>query len=211
MCTAYTAHADESAEYRAVLYRPPGSVKSIVRFWGKDQTEAWPMNLPTIVPGAIYRLEFEGNADGGPNEIIRGDDHGIVLLDAADVPAITVDLLASEVLADKTVFKVPPGDRFLTLKTSWGAVGNLNFRLFMYAAMSGDDRIVYDSPGEYAGYVADPLGHIINTDIGVMKTDIERVRVKNDATLSLTFIISGFVDSQPEQDDGRWYLDFEDV
>ena len=47
--------------------------------------------------------------------------------------------------------------------------------------------------------------------IGIMKTNIERVRVKNDATLYLTFIIAGFVDSQPEQDDGRWYLDFEDV
>ena len=35
MCVAYTAHADETADYRAVTYVPPGLVKSIVRFWGK--------------------------------------------------------------------------------------------------------------------------------------------------------------------------------
>ena len=53
MCTAYTAHAGGVRfEYRAVLYRPPGSVKSLVRFWGKDQTEAWPMALPVLELGA---------------------------------------------------------------------------------------------------------------------------------------------------------------
>ena len=81
----------------------------------------------------------------------------------------------------------------------------------MYAATSGDDRLVYDAPGEYAGLVNDPLGHIDSMAIGIMKTNIERVRVKNDATLYLTFIIAGFTASQAEQDDGRWYLDFEDV
>ena len=61
MCVGYTAHADESAVYRAVLYIPPGSIKSIVRFWGKDQTESWPMLLPArTIPGIVLSVGLRG-------------------------------------------------------------------------------------------------------------------------------------------------------
>ena len=144
-------------------------------------------------------MDFEGNADNGPNEILRGDDHGIVLLDVADVPTDTVDSFetstgVAEVLADGKVFKVPPGDRFVTLKSSLGTSEDLEFHGFLYAAVTGDtDTQVFDSPGEFATQIADPLG-IITTlaEVGAMQVNMERVRVNFDTEHYLTFIFTGY-------------------
>ena len=102
MCVAYTAHAAESADYRAITYIPPGTVKSIVRFWGKDQTEAWPQSLLVKVITAPYRLDFEGGTGGIPNEILRGVDTGIKLLALADYPASTIDSFNTTLPADRS-------------------------------------------------------------------------------------------------------------
>ena len=55
------------------------------------------------------------------------------------------------------------------------------------------------------------MGHVVDGDLGIMKTDIERVRIKNDAPLYLTLIIAGVNNTDDVMDDGRWYIDFEDV
>ena len=162
--------------------------------------------LSSLLTGLHLRAERAAS----PNEILRGVDHGIVILAAADVPASTVDLLALETLADKTVFKLPPGDRFVTLKSAWGATGEQTFHGFLYAAVSGDDNMVFDSPGEFTTVVNDPLGHIANDNIGVQQINMERVRVNFTGTHYLTIILTGFPDVDLE-DDGRFYIDFEDV
>ena len=75
-----------------------------------------------------------------------------------------------------------------------------------YPAMTTWFSIV---PENSVAFVADPLGHIADISQGVMQINMERVRVNFTSAHYLTIIISGF--ESDEADDGRYYIDFEDI
>ena len=170
---------------------------------------------------APYRLDFEGGTGGIPNEILRGVDTGIKLLALADYPASIIDGFSTtlpaagagpEVLIGGKVFRIPPGDRFVTLKTSWGVTGDSAFHGFMYLATTGDDIQVFDSPSGYSIRTQDPLSHIASASQGSMQMNFDRIRLTSNVIHYLTFIVDGHAAGDASTvDDSRWYIDFEDV